>query len=119
MQIGGFFFFFLSLYLSLFRAGSPTDQRDGVRRGRHDLCNQQHEDGEREQDSDACRPDRGEMATLIFMQHHFWRTAEALGWLRFSEERWSGPGAAQSPSLFHQLKGQRTVLEGPVPALSP
>lgn len=32
----------------------PTYERDGVGCGRHDLSNQQHEDGQRQQDGDTC-----------------------------------------------------------------
>lgn len=31
-----------------------TYERDGVGRGRHDLSDQQHEDGQRQQDGDTC-----------------------------------------------------------------
>lgn len=63
-------------------APSPTDEGDGVGRGRHDLCHQQHEDGQREQDGDACKAGQGDKrecpratrAIFIFM----------LAWLFFS-----------------------------------
>lgn len=37
------------------RSSTHTYKRDRVRRGRHDLCNQQHENSERQQHSDSCK----------------------------------------------------------------
>lgn len=74
----------------------PTDERDRVGRGRHDLCNQQHEDGERQKHSDAwrCREREREKMTryimtpsrsLLFKVHPRippWTLSVTFPWLR-------------------------------------